>query len=65
MPIKTREFNIKFINDVQQIIFESKKYREGLSRVHPDRDPNYIIETKGLFENVTFIGSYAKKNTEM
>jgi hypothetical protein len=61
MPIKTREFNIKFINDVQQIIFESKKYREGLSRVHPDRDPNYIIETKGLFENVTFIGSYAKK----
>lgn len=61
MPIKTREFNIKFINDVQQIIFESKKYREGLSRIHPGRDPNYIIETKGLFENVTFIGSYAKK----
>ena len=61
MPIKTREFNIKFINDVQQIIFESKKYREGLSRIHPGRDPNYIIETKGLFENVMFIGSYGKK----
>lgn len=61
MPIKTREFNIKFINDIQQIIFESKKYREELSKIHPGLDPNYIIETKGLFENVTFIGSYAKK----
>ena len=62
MLIKTPEFNKRFINDLSEIIFGSKMYNEILSKkANGIPDYNFLLEMKGVFNNVNFVGSFPGK----
>ena len=62
MLVKTPEFNKRFIGDLSEIIIGSKMYKEILSKeASVGMDYNYFLEKKGLFKNVSFVGSYPGK----
>ena len=61
MLIKTPEFNEKFVKDLSTLIFNSKMYMDVLNENSWKKDYNYFLETKNLFKNVNFIGSYPGK----
>lgn len=65
MLIKTPEFNIKFLNDLAEIIFNNRDYTQllkiKLETVQTSSELNNLIKDKRVFKDLNFVGSFISK----